>query len=126
MFTLDSQSWMANGWMGAAAAWLFNYLVHSTLLLGGAWLASRWLAGRHTAAEEWLWRSALLGALFTASLQLAVGGAVANAPTPSSQNRQSVEVALSTPPSFELRGQPRPDSTAPAASEVEAVPAADR
>lgn len=81
----------ASGWTGAVAAWLVNYLIHSTLLLGAAWLASRWLAGRHTAAEEWLWRSALVGALLTASLQLAFGGAVTTAAGEATAARASLE-----------------------------------
>ncbi|MFY9821178.1 MAG: M56 family metallopeptidase [Thermoanaerobaculia bacterium] len=54
-------------------AWLLTYLLHSTLLLGLAWLASKPLARWSVAAEETVWKLALVGALFTASLQLAAG-----------------------------------------------------
>jgi len=57
----------------AALAWLLTYLVHSTLLLAGAWLASRWLRGRLEPIGEVVWKCALVGGLFTASLQTVVG-----------------------------------------------------
>ena len=51
----------------ALLLWPLAYLVHSALLLGGAWLASRWV--RHPALAEALWRCAFFGAFITASLQ---------------------------------------------------------
>src|SRR6185312_8808348 len=56
-----------------ALAWLLTYLLHSTLLLGLAWLVSKPLARWSVAAEETMWKLALVGALLTASLQLAAG-----------------------------------------------------
>ena len=56
-----------------ALAWLLTYLLHSTLLLGLASLASKPLGRWSAAAEEAVWKLALVGALFTASLQLAAG-----------------------------------------------------
>src|SRR5947199_109583 len=56
-----------------ALAWLLTYLLHSTLLLGRAWLAAKPLARWSVAAEEAVWKLALVGALVTASLQLAAG-----------------------------------------------------
>ncbi|HSF41411.1 MAG TPA: M56 family metallopeptidase, partial [Thermoanaerobaculia bacterium] len=56
-----------------AIAWAITYLLHSTLLLSLAWLASRRLARRSVRAEEVVWRVALVGGLLTASLQLAAG-----------------------------------------------------
>ncbi|HYX25046.1 MAG TPA: M56 family metallopeptidase, partial [Thermoanaerobaculia bacterium] len=56
-----------------ALAWLLTYLLHSTLLLGLAWLAAKPLARWSVAAEEAVWKLALVGALVTASLQLAAG-----------------------------------------------------
>jgi bla regulator protein blaR1 len=56
-----------------AIAWLLTYLLHSTLLLGLAWLVSKPLSRWSAAAEEAVWKLALVGALFTASLQLAAG-----------------------------------------------------
>ena len=49
------------------ANWLLTYLLHSTALLGAAWLAARRL-GDHPALEEKLWKGAFLVALGTATL----------------------------------------------------------
>ncbi|MFL6194207.1 MAG: M56 family metallopeptidase [Thermoanaerobaculia bacterium] len=54
-------------------AWMLTYLLHSTLLLGLAWIVSKPLGRWSVAAEETVWKLALVGALFTASLQLASG-----------------------------------------------------
>ena len=51
----------------ALLLWPLAYFVHSTLLLGAAWLASRWV--RQPAFTEALWRCAFFGAFVTASLQ---------------------------------------------------------
>jgi beta-lactamase regulating signal transducer with metallopeptidase domain len=56
-----------------AAAWMLTYLLHSTLLLGLAWLVSKPLARWSVGAEEVVWKLALVGALLTASIQLAAG-----------------------------------------------------
>ncbi|HEY0037794.1 MAG TPA: M56 family metallopeptidase, partial [Longimicrobium sp.] len=48
-------------------AWVATYLVHSTVLLAGAWWASTRSASAQT--RELLWRVALLGGLATATLQ---------------------------------------------------------
>ena len=56
-----------------ATSWLLTYAVHSTLLLGGAWLVSRRLGGRRLAVQETLWKLALVGGLATATLQLGLG-----------------------------------------------------
>jgi beta-lactamase regulating signal transducer with metallopeptidase domain len=56
-----------------AIAWMLTYLLHSTLLLGLAALASKPLSRWSVAAEEIVWKVALVGALLTASLQLAAG-----------------------------------------------------
>src|SRR3954465_10033159 len=54
-------------------AWMLTYLLHSTLLLGLAWAASKPLSRWSVAAEETVWKLALVGAIVTASLQLAAG-----------------------------------------------------
>jgi bla regulator protein blaR1 len=56
-----------------AVAWMLTYLLHSTLLLGLAWLASKPLSRWSVAAEEAVWKLALVGAIVTASLQFAIG-----------------------------------------------------
>ena len=64
------------------ASWLLTYLVHSTVLLGAAWLVSRHLGDRRLALQETLLRTALIGGLLTTTLQIGfgvepVGGALA-------------------------------------------------
>ncbi len=56
----------------AVVAWLLTYVVHSTVLLLAAWLASALLRGRRLAIQDAVWKAALLGGLATASLQIAV------------------------------------------------------
>src|SRR5689334_11014126 len=56
-----------------ALAWMLTYLLHSTLLLGLAWLVSKPLSRWSVSAEEAVWKVALVGALLTASIQLAAG-----------------------------------------------------
>lgn len=56
-----------------ATAWIATYAVHSTLLLAAAWLATRRLGGRHLAAQETVWKLALVGGIATATLQLGLG-----------------------------------------------------
>lgn len=63
----------ANELVGPAIAWLLTYLLHGTFLLGLAWLVSKPLARWSVSAEETVWKLALVGALLTASLQLAAG-----------------------------------------------------
>lgn len=51
----------------ALLPWLATYLIHSTLLLGGALLLARWV--RSPVVREALWKGALAGALATASVR---------------------------------------------------------
>jgi bla regulator protein blaR1 len=64
-------SGIASSLAAHATAWLATYALHSTLLVGLAWLASRRLGRRSVRLEEAVWRCALLGALATATLQVA-------------------------------------------------------
>ena len=54
-------------------SWLLTYLIHSTVLLGAAWLATRILGDRRFALQETLLRTALIGGLLTATLQVGLG-----------------------------------------------------
>ena len=54
-------------------SWLLTYLVHSTILLGAAWLVSRFLGESRLALQETLLRTALIGGLLTTTLQVGVG-----------------------------------------------------
>ena len=56
---------------GAAAgvlAWLMSYAIHSTILLAGAWAFTRFRSVQPVTADI-IWKSALLGGIFTATLQ---------------------------------------------------------
>ena len=55
----------------AALAWLLTYALHSALLLGTAWLVCSRGWVRSVRVKEILWRTALLGGLFSASVQTA-------------------------------------------------------
>ena len=54
-------------------AWVLTYALHSTLLLTGAWLLTRREALCSPRLCERLWRTAALGGLVTASLQVGFG-----------------------------------------------------
>lgn len=64
-------------WPGAAAValvgWLLTYMLHSTVLLVGAWSLCRRLSDRQPAACDRIWKIALLGGLATATLQMTLG-----------------------------------------------------
>src|SRR2546422_4825221 len=49
-------------------AWLLTYLIHSTALLGLAWLVTR-LGRLEPAASDLLWKVALLASLVTGTIQ---------------------------------------------------------
>ncbi len=55
------------------ASWLLTYLVHSTILLAAAWLAARYLGDRRLALQEAFLRTALIGGLLTATMQVGLG-----------------------------------------------------
>ena len=56
-----------------AGSFLLTYAVHSTVLLGGAWLVCRKLGGRLLWLQDSVWKTALVGGILTASVQLAAG-----------------------------------------------------
>ncbi|MBL8973102.1 MAG: DNA-binding protein, partial [Myxococcales bacterium] len=53
-------------------AWLATYLVHSTLLIGTVWAFTRWCS-LDSLTRSLLWKLALVGGLFTATLQTGLG-----------------------------------------------------
>lgn len=105
-----------------AIAWMLTYLLHSTLLLGVAWLVSKPLSRWSVAAEESVWKLALVGALFTASLQLAAAGW-----EPLAGRWGMADLPVSAAAYVEEGSAPSREVTIPAvraqASRVEAVPA---
>ena len=54
-----------------AVAFLLTYLVHSTILLGGAWALSATEVVKSPHARDWLWKVCLAGGLVTATVQAA-------------------------------------------------------
>ncbi|WP_416831492.1 MAG: M56 family metallopeptidase [Erythrobacter sp.] len=50
--------------------WLGTYTLHSTLILGGIWLLGRWRGDAYPAFMSVLWRTGMLAAILTASLQM--------------------------------------------------------
>jgi beta-lactamase regulating signal transducer with metallopeptidase domain len=58
-----------------AVAWLLTYLLHSTMLLGGAWLLSAARVVRSAVAKDALWKVCLIGGIVTATVQSALPGA---------------------------------------------------
>jgi len=57
--------------LGTGSSWLLTYALHSTLLIGGAWLITRWI--RTPVVRDTLWKSAMFGAVLTATAQVAAG-----------------------------------------------------
>ena len=87
--------------------WLLTYLVHSTVLLGAAWLARVALRERRLALQEAVLRAALVGGFVTASLQVGLdlrplGGALA-VPSP----RPVAAVVPAAAPIVDARHRPR-------------------
>lgn len=59
---------MTDSFASSALAWLLTYAVHSTVLLGMAWIVLR-LRRAEPATAEVLWKVAMIGAVLTASAQ---------------------------------------------------------
>ena len=64
-----------------AASWLLTYLVHSSLLLVGAWLLTDRRAIGSMLVRDTVWKVALVGGIFTASLQVGFGSLIASSST---------------------------------------------
>lgn len=84
----------AAGWQ----EWALTYLLHSTVLLGGAWLLQRVRAIRDPATLNLLWRAAALGGLVSAtSVTLLELSGPARAPAYASLEVRAVERAEGAP-----------------------------
>jgi len=61
------------GWLWISGAWVLTYILHSTVLLSGVFLAisRQWI--RPDFLQETLWKFAILGGLFSASIQVGLG-----------------------------------------------------
>ena len=124
-------------------AWLLTYAFHSTALIGTVWLADRAGLLRSLRLRDLAWRTALVGALFTATLQLAAGltpfGGAAELTAPSLPALATPQPATSGPepriaivartvhahPTTALRpaAEPRPTALSVPAPPLPAVPA---
>jgi hypothetical protein len=62
--------WGSDPLVAAWASWCLTYLLHSTLLLLGAWLLSRALGMRRLMLQEAVLKGALVGAVVTTTLQM--------------------------------------------------------
>ncbi|HWA16809.1 MAG TPA: M56 family metallopeptidase, partial [Gemmatimonadales bacterium] len=99
-------------------SWLLTYLLHSTLLLGAAWIVT--LRGvRAPALRDLIWKTALVGGVITASVQVGagwtpVGGSVSLA--------QRETIARPTEPAGAWKGIMREPKTM-AAPKASATPA---
>lgn len=60
-------------WAQTLVSWVLTYGVHSTLLLGSAWVLSRLRPFQTPAVQDVLWKTALVGGLCTASLHISTG-----------------------------------------------------
>ncbi len=53
------------------SGWLLTYLIHSTILICGVWLATRYIRGLKNPTRNTLWKLAMVGGILTASFQQA-------------------------------------------------------
>jgi Zn-dependent protease with chaperone function len=91
--------------------WMLTYLLHSTVLLGGTWVACRFISAERLALREALWRLALVGGLITSTLQLAtgiegIGGSwsLADIPAPAATSAPAADSTAGTLPEARARG----------------------
>ncbi len=113
------------------AAWLLTYAVHSTALIGSVWLAERAGLLRPLRLRDLAWRTALVGALFTATLQLVAGltpfGGAAELTAPALPADADVAAAPETPRMaiVRVRKHPAPaiSATEPSRAVIAPVPA---
>jgi len=59
--------------MTTALAWVLTYSLHSTALLGGAWLLLRCYKGFSDSVRDGIWKLALVGGVVTATAQVGFG-----------------------------------------------------
>lgn len=56
----------------ALVTWVVTYALHSSALLGSAWATARLCGRRHLRLQELVWKTALVGAILTATAQVAL------------------------------------------------------
>jgi beta-lactamase regulating signal transducer with metallopeptidase domain len=72
VISFDKLSFLAIYSSAVVSAWLATYVVHSTLIIGGVALATRWRAPAR-AVQDVAWKLALTSGVLTATLALATG-----------------------------------------------------
>ena len=72
MLMLESSTW-GSDFMTTALAWVLTYSVHSTVLLGGAWLLMRCVKSFSDTVRDGVWKFALVGGVVTATVQVGFG-----------------------------------------------------
>ncbi|UQA61236.1 M56 family metallopeptidase [Polyangium aurulentum] len=83
--------------MNTLVGWLGTYLIHSSVLLAGAWILDLALRDRpHW--QELGWKVALVGGLFTATVQSAAGFAPWGGVLPLEGERATISMATAEPP----------------------------
>lgn len=93
---------MSDTFAPATFAWLLTYAIHSTVLLGGAWLITRSRRVAPAVAEV-VWKTALVGAILSATTQIALdrrpAGSVAlvAASQPATHGANAGDIAHVTP-----------------------------
>ncbi len=69
MMILSTMAWSEV--FASMSGWLLTYLIHSTILICGVWLATRHLRGLKNPTRNTLWKLAMVGGIVTASFQQA-------------------------------------------------------
>jgi len=102
MMTANLLRW-AETLAALGAAWLLTYAVHSTVLIAAAYLLQRLGAVRSLRLRDLAWKGALVGGLFTASLQMGMGlapwGFTLEVPHPEAFLSTLLKAASPLPPS---------------------------
>ena len=106
--------------VGLSGAWLVTYLVHSTVLILGVWLVSRWAAGRPRLVDG-LWKVALVGGIVTATAQVGLDVR----PAAGTVDLES-ELAMLATLDVGAPALPEPEQSEPALSPAQAQPPDER
>lgn len=107
-------------------AFVATYVLHSTLLLGTAWLAARSILRSRLRARELVWRTALVGSVLTSAAQLGLdidplAGRIALGPhAPALGDSRAPDRTAAQ--SFPIEPLPAPLALAPEARAVEPAP----
>lgn len=114
--------------MESVLRWVITYAIHSTLLITTVWIITKAMDKRALPVQEQLWKAAILGALFTASLQSGVPISPINITWPSTDTK-SAQISTWSPPAAAQSPAPVIAASNPApvkpAPRVQAQPSRD-